>query len=225
MVDDENYHDAESDSLEEVLELRIIEDSLSIPSTTTSTLPSSTTANGTTQHQQQSQPPLISLPNIIKNNKKDQFSDRLGYSLVTSSLLTPSLNDALILYPTPTRKITPISSPKSTPITTSIIQQPLEWGKNWESRGQIFTVISFYNFILSVYLFLQSGGGSSQKFQRSSQQIAGTPIDRSKPVSTHDLVLETIDNLVSIAQEVDLKIARALVGIREVENVGIDHPS
>lgn len=222
MNDDEVYHDLDSESGD--MEEQGKEEHENHQSTTASQVQPSPalipflSSNSIPETPTNPTPPSILLASpSAENNPQDLFPDRLGYALVTSSLLTPSLN--VELYPTPGTKPSLLAdpSPKS---ALPIINKPLDWGEGWETRGQILSIDALWKLAILVVVYIHA-----QILQATAKPILtapGTPIDKSKPFSTHDLVLETVDSLVSISQEVDLKIARALVGVREVEQVGVE---
>lgn len=166
-------------------------------------------------------PSTSALPSA-PNSKHDYFTDRLKYSLVTSCLLTPRLVDALPLYPARPAKIRRVDTTQKDP------RLPLEWGIDWEKRGNGWQDRSTFETVWRL-LFWILVGVYRRIYPAQKVMIVGTEGDVKQvedlPLSMHDIVLQTVDGLVESMQELDLRIARALVGVREVETIGSELPS
>lgn len=165
----------------------------------------------------------------------EQFANTLKYSLASSSLLTYNLSDALPLYPalssTPTTPSPPPTGPPSRPTT---VRKPvaLGWGNNWSTRVENWQDRNPFENALALVAWAVLGlfSVAATIYRTPAQPTATVPlplVQETKPAlppavlpSWHTHFLAKLDLLVRTAQELDLRAARALSGIKEVECIG-----
>lgn len=165
-------------------------------------------------------------PPTRRKTANDHFSDLLKYSLATSALLNPRLSDAIPLYQARVEKPIALSSTPAAPRQSiSRRSNVADWGQSWDTRGQGLADRGVLgNAVAAVRGIV---GAVSRVAARSpaSPALAALPsvsdLTPSAP-TVHSTVLATLDRLISAAQELDLRMARALSGIREVECVTWD---
>lgn len=169
--------------------------------------------------------PLSSAAPGAPKTANDHFSDLLKYSLATSALLHPRLSDALPLYPQARARVEQQRTAPSSPVAMSRSSSSrrsnlADWGDSWDTRGHGWTDRG----VLGNAAFAVRGvvGAVARLVKPSNVKpvLATIPSlsDLSPaPPTVHSTVLATVDRLVSAAQELDVRTARALNGIREIE--------
>lgn len=175
----------------------------------------------------------------------DPFADLLKYSLATSSLLSARLSDALPLYAAADVDLAASADP---PIAVSDVRattgtrgeghsesvrirdrRPLEWGPGWDSLGHTWQDRSPAGnawelarwFVLSLVAIAAVVASRRAEKERRTTPSEVPPVDPKQSTSAvHADALGSVDEFVSASQQLDLRVSRALGGIREVECIG-----
>ena len=160
---------------------------------------------------------------LAPKTANDHFSDRLKYSLATSALLSPRLSDAISLYSTPQRDVGQKIAAPSRPRRASVKKAKVaDWGTGWDTRGQGLLERGVLGAAATALQGVVGVVGKlvSPAVAKAVPLAVPSASDLSlAPPTVHTTVLATMDRLVSAAQELDLRTARALSGIREIECV------
>lgn len=173
-------------------------------------------------------------------SSEDNFSDLLKYTLATSCLLTPKLAAALPLYPTLDATRAP---PKDAPATLElsdeavvqavVARESLDWGLEWDVRGHewrdrealvngwmvvCWVVVQVYEALLRLRppptpLPSSAPPPTLSPTLDSPSLVAGKPSKE----TLHKSVIKAMEDFVRASQEMDIRIARALGAIREIE--------
>ena len=169
----------------------------------------------------------------------EQFGNILKYNLASSSLLNYNLSDALPLYPT-LDALEAAKNPSTAPLPAAPSHKqsltkvkPLEWGNDWHRRAESWQHHTPLEnaFALGCWLVFGLVSITSTVYNAPAhpQPAPSSPptLPRVKPVlppavlpSWHTQFLAKVDALVRASQELDLRAARALTGIKEVECIG-----
>lgn len=161
----------------------------------------------------------------------DNFGDLLKYTLATSALLTNKLAAALPLYPalddtrTPQKEPTATLDDKAERVNEVVTaRKALEWGEEWDVRGHewrdrsaglnCWLVLCWV--VLELYTHLRPLAPLPPAIPASS--TLNTPIrDEGSTETLHKSVVQAMEEFVKTAQELDIRVARALRAIREIE--------
>ncbi|ORY88081.1 hypothetical protein BCR35DRAFT_351214 [Leucosporidium creatinivorum] len=156
----------------------------------------------------------------------DHFSDLLKYSLATSALLHPRLSDALPLYPQ--ARAARVEQQRTAPSSPTVMLRSsssrrsnlADWGDSWDTRGHGWADRGALGNATFAVRGVVGAVSRLVKPPNVKPVIATIPSARDlspAPPTVHSTVLATVERLVSAAQELDVRTARALNGIREVE--------
>ncbi|KAL8289985.1 hypothetical protein RQP46_002924 [Phenoliferia psychrophenolica] len=177
----------------------------------------------------------------------DPFADLLKYSLATSSLLSARLSDAISLYPPidlagPSKEQPGDSAEGRSRAdehqahgdTAPEPRPPLEWGDRWDHAGETVWDRSAIGNAWQLTKWLAVPLLARVSAPRTDLQAREDPSDstqrniKASTSSAHADALGSVDRFVSASQELDLRVTRALGGIREVEcitwGLGLSQP-
>lgn len=170
--------------------------------------------------------PAPALPRRQSSAASRRFAETLKYTLATSSLLNPHLADALPLYPPPT---TPKAEAKDASSTKKVANSTpkMEWEPGWEHKGPDWweqTLPSMLQGVLgSILIFvvaaidLLSSSPPAAPSSTSSGQVEEPGGAKAEKEKVYDRVMASVTKFVEESQGLDLRIAKALTAIREVE--------
>lgn len=192
----------------------------------------------TTQTPQPTTPPKPS-PEAQVN---DQFGNTLKYNLASSSLLNYNLSDALPLYPplstldstkAQPKPAAPTSTPTPPPRSRLTAVKPVEWPSDWHRRAEswqnctpldnAFALgcwVVFGLFSLGSTIYNAPPHPPQPQPQQPPPPLPKPALPPAVLPSWHTQFLAKVDGLVRASQELDLRAARALTGIKEVECIG-----
>jgi hypothetical protein len=184
------------------------------------------------------QPASLPTPDA-ETQVNEQFGNTLKYNIASSSLLNYNLSDALPLYPAlaaleAARAKTAAPPPTSAPAQPKLSTlKPLEWGTDWHRRAESWQHRTPLEnaFALGCWLVFGLISISSTVYNAPAhpQPAPSAPptVPCAKPAlppavlpSWHTQFLNKVDALVRASQELDLRAAKALTGIKEVECIG-----
>lgn len=150
-----------------------------------------------------------------------QYGERLKYTLATSSLLTPRLADALPAYPSLEEKhVEAPSHAVSAAIQIARAKGAVaDWGTDWASRGQSWRDRGFLgnlHFARSAVNLVRAANHAAHPMHSGTER--GSSI-QSASFPCADTTTAAAENFIKVAQQVDIRISRALGGIKEIECV------
>ena len=175
-----------------------------------------------------------------RSHEADPFADLLKYSLATSSLLSARLSDAISLYPPV--ELAPRPSKDGPPPAdveaegrsggaqrTSEAEshgtprpRPIKWGEGWDTAGE---TVWDRSAVGNAWRFSKWLASPVVAFMTSPRTTLAAVVDvgaakkdpKAATSSVHADALGSVDRFVSASQQLDLRVTRALGGIREVE--------